>query len=131
MSNSGPVMVLEKDFTFDSSHSLPCVGEGHPCKNLHGHTFKLTIGIGGTVDPKKGWIIDFREIKSIVKEKVIDRLDHHHLNDIVENPTSENLVRWIWDELYVPIESTSEGRGELCRVILWETPTSRCVLATM
>ena len=77
-----PRILLEKEFTFDSSHALPCVPDGHPCSNLHGHTWKLSVGITGEVNKERGWILDFKEIKTLVKEKVIDRLDHHHLNDI-------------------------------------------------
>jgi len=121
-------ITLYKDFSFDSSHNLPCVPDGHAGGNLHGHTWKLTIGVSGDLDPKRGWILDFKDIKNLVKEHVIDRLDHHHLNDVLENPTSENLVHWVWAELWDRIALASDNKARLVEVTIWETPTSRCTL---
>ncbi len=52
------------------------------------------------VDPHTGWIIDFAELKAAFKP-TYERLDHHYLNDIpgLENPTSEVLAKWIWDQV--------------------------------
>lgn len=66
-------------------------------------------------------VIDFDEIEQIVKATVLDRLDHSSLNDFIENPTSENIVLWIWNRL----ESAFEGLAEL---VLWETATACAVL---
>lgn len=123
-----PTIYLEKDFTFDSSHSLPCVPKGHSCGNLHGHTWQLTVGVTGKIDEERGWIIDFKDIKNLVKEKIIDRFDHAHLNDIVENPTSENLVWYVWKELESEIDRVTNGSAKLAKVTIWETPTSKCTL---
>jgi len=93
-------MDLFKTFTFEAAHRLPHVPEGHKCSRLHGHSFEVTIYVRGPVDPKMGWVIDFGDIKSAFKP-IYDRLDHYYLNDIegLENPTSENLAKWIWQEL--------------------------------
>ena len=63
-------------------------------------TFRVALYISGPVDPHTGWIRDFGELKSIFKP-LYERLDHNYLNDIpgLENPTSENLAKWIWNEL--------------------------------
>ena len=91
---------LYKEFSFDSAHRLPNVPAGHKCANLHGHTFGVRIEVTGPVDPHTGWVIDFGDIKKVLKP-LIDQLDHCYLNDIagLENPTSEVLAKWLWDKV--------------------------------
>ena len=60
-------MEIFKQFTFDSAHKLPNVPDGHKCKNLHGHTYHLTLFFEGELDEKMGWVIDFNVIKSSCK----------------------------------------------------------------
>ena len=66
-------------------------------------------------------VVDFDEIDHVVQRAVIQRLDHSSLNDLMENPTSENILLWIWDEL----ESAFDDLSEL---VLWETQTASAVL---
>jgi 6-pyruvoyltetrahydropterin/6-carboxytetrahydropterin synthase len=114
-------MKIYKEFTFDSAHYLPNVEDGHPCKRMHGHTYKLRIWIKGKVDEEKGWLVDFGDIKKIIKP-LVDSLDHRCLNDIegLENPTSENLCVWIWKKIKPQIPG-------LCEVAIYETPSSGAV----
>ena len=90
-------MEIFKEFTFESAYRLPNVPAGHKCGRLHGHSFRAELHVEGPVDPATGWIMDFADIKEAFKP-TYDRLDHHYLNEIVglENPSSENLARWIW-----------------------------------
>ncbi len=106
-----------KQFTFEAAHLLPNVPEGHKCGRLHGHSFKFQVTLEGEVDTVSGWVVDFGEVKDKVKP-LYDRLDHHYLNDIegLENPTSENLARWIYEQLKPEI-------AELVSVTVWETCT--------
>lgn len=110
-------MRLSKVFRFDSAHKLPFFK--NKCSNLHGHTWKLIVSIEGYVD-EQGIVRDFSEIKKIVNEKVIEKLDHKYLNDIIENPTCENMLLWIKKEL-----NDLEG---LKKLELYETPDSFAVL---
>ena len=114
------MMELFKEFTFEAAHLLPNVPVGHKCARLHGHSFKLIVHVEGPVDPELGWVIDFGDISAAVKP-VINELDHYYLNDIpgLENPTSEVLVRWIWDRL-------EESVPCLSALDLRETCTSGC-----
>ncbi|MCG2878119.1 6-carboxytetrahydropterin synthase QueD, partial [Obesumbacterium proteus] len=91
---------LFKDFQFEAAHHLPHVPEGHKCGRLHGHSFLVRIEITGEVDAYTGWVMDFAELKAAFKP-ILDRLDHYYLNDIpgLENPTSEVLAQWIWQQL--------------------------------
>ncbi|MEM9024138.1 MAG: 6-carboxytetrahydropterin synthase QueD, partial [Bacteroidota bacterium] len=80
---------IYKSFTFDSAHFLPHVPDGHKCKNMHGHTYQITIYVSGPADEHLGWVMDFDTIK--VAWKPLEKLlDHHVLNDIegLENPTA-------------------------------------------
>lgn len=109
-----------KEFTFEAAHRLPHVPEGHKCFRLHGHSFRVEIHVGGEVDPATGWIMDFGDIKAAFKPLHAD-LDHRYLNEIegLENPTSENLAKWIWERMRRVVPG-------LCRVVVRETCTSGC-----
>jgi len=108
-------------FTIEAAHRLPNVPVGHKCARLHGHSFRIELHVSGEVDAHTGWVMDFAELKQLF-QPIYDQLDHHYLNDIpgLENPTSENLARWIWQQtkLVVPL---------LSKVVLHETCTSGCV----
>lgn len=114
-------MRLFKEFTFEAAHRLPHVPEGHKCARLHGHSFVVRISVDGEVGEQSGWVMDFGDIKAAFKP-LYDRLDHYYLNEIpgLENPTSENLARWIWREL-------SSSLPQLSAVEIRETCTSGCI----
>ncbi|MDE0771319.1 MAG: 6-carboxytetrahydropterin synthase QueD [Salibacteraceae bacterium] len=114
-------MLIYKQFTFDSAHQLPNVPEGHKCKNLHGHTYHLTVYLEGDLDEKLGWVMDFSEVKAAMKP-VLNQMDHNYLNDIkgLENPTSEVLVVWIWNQI-------KPALSMLKKLELKETPTSGAI----
>lgn len=101
-------MELFKEFTFEAAHRLPNVPPGHKCARLHGHSFSVTVHVEGEVDPHRGWVMDFADIKAAIKP-IIEQLDHYYLNDIdgLENPTSENLATWIWDRVKVALPEVS------------------------
>jgi 6-pyruvoyltetrahydropterin/6-carboxytetrahydropterin synthase len=112
-----------KSFTLESAHRLPNVPPGHKCARVHGHSFRVELHVTGPVDPTLGWVMDFADIKQAF-EPLFQRLDHHYLNDVpgLENPTSENLARWIWRELKPQLPA-------LARVVVHETCTSGCSYA--
>jgi len=91
---------LTKSFTFESAHFLPCFPEGLKCRRMHGHSFKIDVVVAGEVDPEKGYLIDFAEVKAATSPVEL-ALDHRVLNEIagLENPTAEMLSKWIWDQL--------------------------------
>lgn len=111
-------MEIYKEFTFDSAHFLPYVPDGHKCKNMHGHTYRLRVYIKGKPDEKLGWIMDFKDLKDAVNP-VIDLLDHKLLNDVpgLENSTAENITIWIWQKIKPVLPGLS-------RIELYETPTT-------
>ena len=114
-------MEIFKEFSIEAAHRLPNVPQGHKCARLHGHSFQLRIVLAGPVGEDTGWVLDFAEIK-VAFEPLFRQLDHRYLNDIegLENPTSENLARWIWQRLKpeLPLLSSIQIR---------ETCTSGCI----
>ncbi len=92
-----PLMSIRVEFDFCSAHRLPFY-DG-PCFRMHGHNYKLLVTAQGTPNPKDGMVIDFEIIKKIVWDRVLNQCDHHTLNDFMENPTAENIIVWMWDQL--------------------------------
>ena len=89
-------MFVTKIFTFDSAHFL--TNYYGKCERMHGHTYTLEVTLEGDVQ-SNGLIIDFVVLKRIVKKHVLDILDHQILNDVIENPSAERVVLWVWDKL--------------------------------
>lgn len=114
-------MEIYKEFIFEAAHHLPNVPDGHKCGRLHGHSFRVQIYVSDKVDGESGWIIDFAELKKAFSP-LYEQLDHHYLNEIegLSNPTSENIVRWIWNKLKPELPALS-------KVVLNETCTSGCI----
>lgn len=113
-------MELFKEFSIEAAHYLPHVAEEHKCKRLHGHSFRVQVTVSGPVDQRLGWVMDFAEI-SHAFDPIMQALDHRCLNDVkgLENPTSENLSKWIWDRLNPSLPG-------LKRVVVRETCSSGC-----
>lgn len=111
---------LWKEFRFEAAHQLPNVPPGHKCARLHGHSFVLEIHVNGEVDRHTGMLVDFADIKRAFAP-LHDQLDHRFLNEIegLENPTSENIVRWVWQRL-------KPALPDLSRLVLRETCTVGC-----
>jgi 6-pyruvoyltetrahydropterin/6-carboxytetrahydropterin synthase len=91
---------LTKTFRFEAAHWLPTFPEGHKCRRMHGHSFYVDVVVEGEVDPARGYLMDFGEMKAAI-EPLRVRLDHYLLNEIegLENPTAEMLAKWVHDRL--------------------------------
>jgi len=107
-------------FQIEAAHRLPKVPADHKCARLHGHSFRIEIHVAGDVDRDSGWVQDFADIRTAFVP-VKEQLDHHYLNDVpgLENPTSENISEWIWNEL-------SPILPMLSKIVVHETCTSGC-----
>lgn len=109
-------MEIYKAFTIEAAHRLPNLPDDHKCSRLHGHSFTIEVHVSGEVDDNTGWVMDFADISEAFKP-LFEQLDHHYLNDIVglENPTSENLAKWVWQKLEPKLPlMTSIGVKETC-----------------
>jgi 6-pyruvoyltetrahydropterin/6-carboxytetrahydropterin synthase len=90
-------------------------------KNWHGHNFTLFVTVKGTPDPDTGFIVDLKDLSTLIQEKVIDKMDHNNLNMDVDflkgiMPSIENIVMAIWQQLDPYIQG-----GKLHRIKLIET----------
>ena len=126
------MLTATKIFQFSAAHHLPDY-EGL-CKNVHGHTWKLEVTVEGDViikGPKRGMVMDFKDLKAYVNRVIIDSHDHANLNHIYDNPTAENMVREIFRKLVREIEGQAKLvrgiEGQAIRVVkvrLWESDTA-------
>lgn len=106
-------MKVTKEFIFDAAHYLPMY-EGK-CERLHGHTWKLHVTVEAPLNPEDGLAFDFVKLKNLTMERVVNRLDHQVVNDVVSNPSAELIALWVWHQLRdLPLHE----------VRVWETPTS-------
>jgi len=113
---------IRKQFAFEAAHVLP--HHQGKCSRLHGHSYRLDVSVAGPLQkdgPATGMVVDFDELARIVRASVIDALDHRHLNDVIENPTSENIAAWIWRRLAPQLPGLTE-------LTLWETAAACAVL---
>ncbi len=111
---------------FASAHQLR--GYRGKCENIHGHNWKVVLNVQGEKLNEIGLLIDFNDLKSILK-KITNSLDHKNLNEVVPfniiNPSSENIAEFIALEAQKEI---TEINPELYveSVTVWESDTSRC-----
>ena len=112
-------MEIMKSYRFEAAHSLPYLPVGHKCRNVHGHSYEIIVGVEGDLDDR-GFVMDYAEISDAVKP-LIAALDHRNLKDIFghDKTTAENLALWFAQRLQsLP----------LSRIEVKETPTSNVVL---
>ncbi len=121
-------VTAKKIFTFDAAHFLP--GYEGKCANMHGHTYKLEITVSKINDGRvinaanDGMIVDFAELARLVKDNILDQVDHKVLNEVFDfRPTSENLASYIYHLLQEKFKFHSL---KLEKVALWESEKS-CV----
>lgn len=114
------IVRLSKSFRFEAAHDLPTFPEGHKCRRLHGHSFQFDVIVEGDVDPAKGYLIDYGDIKRVV-DPIVRRLDHYYLNEIggLENPTSEMIAVWLWNRIKPELPL-------LAKIVVHETCTTVC-----
>lgn len=137
------VITITKEFNFEMAHAL--WNYDGPCRNIHGHSYKLQVTVRGKPlnepgNSKHGMIMDFGELKRIVKKTIINRFDHSVVvnkeapHDILKKmgqmfekyevmdfqPTSENLVGFFAEK----IKEKMPGNKHLVKTRLYETTTS-------
>jgi len=112
---------ITKEFRFEAAHSLPHLPSWHKCRNKHGHSYGVLVGVVGELDDN-GWVMDYARISEAV-EPLIKMLDHKDIDEVLKPTvtTAENLAAWFWRSLdsYLP---------GLSRVEIRETPTSNVIV---
>jgi len=142
------LVTVTKHLTFDASHFLnnnnwsveKNLEVFHKCgfykdeglREPHGHTYHMEVSVIGEIDPETGFVIDFKVLKKILKEGVVERMDHRLLNNISyfddKSPTVENMLHYVWGEICKQIDSLRPGKAWLDSVRIWETPDSFATL---
>ena len=132
---------VTKRVDFDASHFLHVeswskkknLAYFHKCSKFkpdgleepHGHTYHLEVTVEGLPDIDTGFVIDFKKLGKIIKEKALERMDHRLLNNIPyfkgKTTTAENLIQYIWKQLY---DAISTDNRRLKQLKLYETPDS-------
>ncbi len=137
-----------KEFVWDCAHML-AEHEGL-CRNLHGHTYKLQVTVAGELQedgPSAGMVVDFKDLKEVVRELIVDPMDHativqaystdpfeeallnlllhHDKKRVVVNyrPTAENMVKVFYDKITEALNRRECSYRVVC-LRLYETPTS-------
>lgn len=124
-------MIVTAKLTFSAAHRLHNPARDAEWNRLtydkcdnprgHGHNYTIHVSVKGSIDPETGMVIDLKRLKDIVRERVVDRVDHRNLNEDVDFlagviPTAENLARAFWQQLAPAID-----RGSLHEIVLQET----------
>ena len=117
-----PVVVIRKTFRFEAAHVLPHhLGK---CARPHGHSYRFEVAVKGALVSEgaaTGMVLDFDDLAALVRPHVVDRLDHTSLNDLLPNPTAEEIALWIWNELAPRVAGLDE-------IVVWETQTACAVV---
>ncbi|MCF7807009.1 MAG: 6-carboxytetrahydropterin synthase [Candidatus Marinimicrobia bacterium] len=125
------MIILNKVFYFNAAHqygnssmseaeNLAAFGKD---VRVHGHNYELTVSVTGEVNPETGFIADLGHLKDVVNTRVVDIVDHSLIEKDIpwfegKQPSTENMVVWIWDSIEKHLETCT-----LHRIRLQETPT--------
>lgn len=142
------IATITKHLTFDSAHYLlnPAYSREenmkmfHKCclykedgkEEAHGHTYHIEVTIKGEISEIDGFVIDFKDLKRILKGGILERMDHRLLNDIPyfkdKLVTVENILHYVWDEIADQINDLRPSKARLESIRMWETPNSFATL---
>ena len=119
--------ILTKKYHFCASHkygndhwseekNLEVFGKDY---NTHGHNYVLEVSVTGPIDPGSGWLVDLQKLNKVVKSKVVNVLDHSQIEMDIEwfknqQPSSENILIWIWEQIANSIQDCSLHRLRFC-----------------
>ncbi|UJS28365.1 6-pyruvoyl tetrahydropterin synthase family protein [Macrococcoides canis] len=113
---------LNKDINFSAAHFIPNEQAG-VCSRVHGHTYFANVTIGGDALDAMGFLVNFRDIKSIIS----DTFDHRLINELPEfqhtPPSTELVAKLIYDKIDAHLNTLEHG-PKVLQVYLRETPTS-------
>lgn len=113
---------LNKDINFSAAHFIPNEKAG-VCSRVHGHTYFANVTIGGNELDETGFLVNFRDIKSIIN----DTFDHRLMNDLEAfqgtPPSTESVAKLIFEKIEAHLDTLSHG-PKVLQVYLRETPTS-------
>ena len=114
-------MEIRLEFAFDAAHYFSDKPPEHIYRRVHGHSFRVVVGVTGRPDPTTGFVVDFAALEAAVAD-LHKTLDHSLLNEIegLAAPSLENIAVWVWGRLKTPfpglsrIEVHRDSRGQSC-----------------
>lgn len=88
---------ISKKFTFEASHQLHGLPEGHKCMRLHGHSYRVVVVLKSETLDEHGFVVDYGEL-GLLKNYIDKNLDHRHLNNAldIDNPTAEKIAEHLY-----------------------------------
>ena len=106
-----PVLRITKEFRFEGAHALP--GYDGKCRNIHGHSYIMYVTVkgepaNGTNSPKEGMVVDFKNLKDIVNENIIDKFDHALVMHTT-SPLSQELANAYPNVMLVDFQPSTEN----------------------
>jgi len=101
-------MRITRKFSFEAAHRLP--NYNGPCFNPHGHSYKLRVTLDAPIERRSGMTYDFTDMDRVVRDRILQHLDHRNANDLIDNPTAEHIVLWIWKQLEGQVPGLCELR---------------------
>lgn len=112
-------MILTYTFDLAIAHHLPAYPGN--CSRLHGHNIKVDLKIAGRVDPETGMVIDFKQLKTLVKDHILSKFDHRYLNEVEPfttlYPTAENIAAVVAEIM----DDVLPDEVEVFLVSVWES----------
>lgn len=87
---------IAKEFQFSASHNLTTLPDGHPCRRVHGHNYKIEVELVSAELNEHGFVREYRDLDAL-KAYIDECFDHRHLNDVLDMPTSEVLAKHFYD----------------------------------
>lgn len=98
------ITIEPRPVQFSAAHWLPTMPDGHRCRRMHGHTYQVSVEVGGVL--RGGMLPDYADVTACVRE-VCDTIDHRTLNDIegLANPTTELLACWLAERIAPDVEA--------------------------
>ena len=112
---------LTTKISFDAAHYLR--NYQGKCANLHGHLWTVEVTVEGEELNEIGILVDFKDIKRVLKDEVENYFDHYCLNELEPftriNPTAENLAKYIYNSI---LQDMNRLEVKLERVTVWEYP---------
>lgn len=117
------LLIVREDFS--AAHRLPATGGR--CAELHGHNWKVEVRVRAKELDGAGMAIDFHDLKAMTRE-VVGELDHRYLNNLPafheQNPTAENLARYIYERVAERLRTERVGLDHVC---VWESETTAAI----
>ena len=113
---------ISKRFAFSASHTLDALADDHPCRRLHGHNYEVEIVSGAADVDERGFVHDYLDLAPF-KQWLDAAVDHRHLNDLLDGPTSAERLAW-WFFEWCKANLPADVATRLAAVRVSETPAT-------